>query len=154
MACMLASKPLTLTYFNGKLDHLAPILERLMRCVVYQDGPLPTQCWIRNTAPTPNGYTVVTVWKTPIKAHNLSYQIFVGAIPQGLELDHLCRVRACCNPEHLEPVTRRENWLRGESPNRIAHTTNVCKRGHNLLVTGYISPTGVRKCRQCRKGRY
>lgn len=58
-----------------------------------------------------------------VNAHRFAYETFVGPIPPGLDLDHLCRVRACVRPSHLEPVTRRENLLRGETL-AAAHAAN------------------------------
>lgn len=79
------------------------------------------------------------------KAHRLCYEQFVGPIPEGLQLDHLCRNRLCVNPDHLEPVTNRENTLRGDAPNAVAHRTGICQRGHQMETL----PNGRRRCRKC-----
>src|SRR5690349_20028702 len=52
-----------------------------------------------------------------LMAHRVAYELARGPIPEGLQLDHLCRNRLCCNPDHLEPVTRQENVARGRAPN-------------------------------------
>src|ERR1035437_6508103 len=77
---------------------------------VNKDGP--GGCWLW-TASTACGYGQIKVGKKVVRVHRFAYQLLVGDIPDGLQLDHLCRVLICCNPAHLEPVTNRENVLRG-----------------------------------------
>ena len=78
-----------------------------------------TGCWLWTGATTPGGYGRLTVGsqidgtRRQVRAHRRSYERLVGPIPDGLDLDHLCRTPGCVNPEHLEPVTRRENIRRG-----------------------------------------
>lgn len=102
-------------------------------------------CWLwRGSVGAKDGYGRFYDGERPIVVHRWAYEHFVGPIPDELTIDHLCRVRACCNPAHLEPVTRGENARRG---NIKTH----CVRGHefndeNTLV---VSTTGVRKCRPC-----
>lgn len=82
-------------------------------------------------------------------AHRIAYELVVGPIPEGLTLDHLCRVRRCVNPEHLEPVTMGENLRRGMSPAMISKRTGICKRGHSL-ADAYRRWNGeVTNCRTC-----
>lgn len=86
-------------------------------------------------------------------AHRQSYELFVGTIPDGMTIDHLCRVRACVNPMHLEVVTNRENVLRGETLQAANARKTHCPRGH--LLSGdnlYLRPDGKgRDCKTCRR---
>lgn len=89
--------------------------------------------------------------------HRLAYEMWVGPIPEGLDLDHLCRVRNCLNPEHLEPVTRKENLRRGigaqlSSERQLSKTE--CRNGHLYTeATMYIDYRGLRKCRICDRAK-
>lgn len=108
-------------------------------------------CWLWRGAKDPCGYGQVW-WETrPHKAHRVTYMLANGPIPSGLELDHLCKVRHCVNPAHLEPVTHRENLLRGDTfQSRNAAKTH-CKRGHEFSPENiYVLRDGGRRCRACR----
>lgn len=102
-----------------------------------------TGCWLWLGAVS-NGYGRALGGKL---AHRLMYEREVGAVPDGLDLDHLCRVRSCVNPAHLEPVTRRENLLRGDTIPRRNAMRNTCANGH---AYDYIDSNGSRHCRTCR----
>lgn len=95
----------------------APMAVRILRgCSESEQG-----CWVRKGSLTDRGYGNVAVTGSTkhLLMHRVMYEALVGPIPEGLELDHLCRVRACCNPWHLEPVTHGEN-LRRSWPERRA----------------------------------
>lgn len=84
-------------------------LDRIMR-----KRELVGACWSFGGALTRAGYGVVGVELRTVYVHRYVYERLVGPIPTGLVIDHLCRNRACFNPDHLEPVTQRENCLRGD----------------------------------------
>lgn len=77
--------------------------------------PLANGCWEWVAARTRDGYGRYWVNPSHVLAHRWAYEKLTGPIPTGLESDHLCRNRACVNPAHIEPVTRRENLLRGDT---------------------------------------
>lgn len=85
-----------------------------------------------------------------VTAHDWAYRQLVGEVPDGRELDHLCRVPLCVRPSHLEPVTHRVNCLRGVSPNAINARKEVCSRGHPFAGENLIQTRTGRKCRACR----
>lgn len=91
-----------------------------------------------------------------VYAHRWAYEALVGPIPDGLTLDHLCRNRACVNPDHLEPVTGATNSLRGESPAAVNARKTNCPKGHeytaeNITYGGYSGRE--RRCRACNRER-
>lgn len=84
-------------------------------------------------------------------AHLFAYRLLVGPIPFGLQLDHLCRNRWCCNPQHVEPVTSQVNLLRGIGPTATNAAKVACPRGHPYdLFNTYVDSKGSRHCKQCR----
>lgn len=86
-------------------------------------------------------------------AHRMTYELLVGPIPDGLQIDHLCRVRNCVNPAHLEPVTLRENLARSSNPAAIGILYNTCIRGHEFTPENtYIRPSRPRSriCKRCQ----
>lgn len=86
-----------------------------------------TECWNWLGARTQAGYGIFTIKKRPIGAHQYAYRVFVGLVPDGFQIDHLCRNVSCCNPAHLEAVTPSVNRLRGSNVNT---RKTACPRGH------------------------
>lgn len=106
----------------------------------------PAGCWLWTGCVNGKGYAAFG----GNGAHRFAHAWFVGPIAPGLEVDHLCRVRRCVNPAHLEAVTGLENRLRGTCyPYRLGR----CKRGHNLADVGLAknSTNGEVFCRECRR---
>lgn len=115
-----------------------------------------TGCWEWTGAIGPNGYGRMTHKKdgryVKLYAHRVSYEMHKGAIPDELVIDHLCRNRKCVNPDHLEPVSNRENILRGTSPIANAARATHCPAGHSYSGENlYVTRNGHRCCRKCTR---
>lgn len=107
-------------------------------------------CWEWKASKNAYGYGQFYTGETMRLAHVISYQLLVGEVPAGLDLDHLCRNRSCVNPDHLEPVTRRENIARGSSVVARQMEQTECKYRHPLSGdNSYIDGRGRRVCRAC-----
>lgn len=122
------------------------VVERLRARLAYPESG----CWIWTGALNKSGYGAIGSGAKVLRTHRVMYEHVVGPIPTGLQLDHLCRVRSCCNPDHLEPVTNYENWMRGEHPVVKVIRDGVCKRGHELTEENtYRRKAGGILCRTC-----
>ena len=108
-------------------------------------------CWVWTAGKSRDGYGNFKRDGKDLKAHRVAYELVRGSIPTGLDLDHLCRVRACVNPDHLEPVTRRENIMRGAGYTAEQARKTACKRGHEFTAENTYAWRGGRICRTCRK---
>ncbi|ALJ22053.1 HNH endonuclease signature motif containing protein [Microbacterium sp. No. 7] len=87
--------------------------------------------------------------------HRISVRVLQGSIPGGMQVDHLCRNRSCCNPAHLEVVTARENTDRSENYIAKNRRKTACVRGHdltgsNLIIKAVRGKAPYRQCRECR----
>lgn len=114
----------------------------------------PDDCW--PWTGTVNAYGYGIYGKANTFVHRIAYIDRVGQIPPGLTIDHLCRTRLCCNPAHLEAVTRGENVMRGESPPARNARKTECTNGHpfNDANTYYRKDrAGRRQCRACDRER-
>jgi hypothetical protein len=143
------------------MDELTPaqvqhLQRRVKELMVVEDRGHSTPCWISHRAAQSNGYTKLGYLGQTLLTHRVAYTVYVGAIPDGLVIDHLCRQRACCNPDHLEPVTTRVNLLRGEGFVAQQARRTHCPRDHALVGDNvYRRPDGSnrRECRTCRNTR-
>lgn len=113
-------------------------------------------CWLWKAGKDSKGYSQFYAGKM-VQGHVYSYMHFIGTVPEGKELDHICRVRSCVNPFHLEPVTHQENCIRGDKAKLQTH----CKNGHEMVDSNlYIYNrtrngfTGIyRMCKECKRQR-
>lgn len=126
-----------------------PLSERIERnSLIVASG-----CWVWLGASTKGGYGLINVRQLNKCAHRVSYETYIGPIPDGLTIDHLCRFTLCVNPAHLEPVSITENILRGQGPSaRQARQTCCPKCGgeysrHSTCVRGRVKV--YRRCRRC-----
>lgn len=127
---------------------MADVLTKVMaRCVPVDD------CWVW-IGPATQGYGMLKPYRGPARiVHRVVYEALAGPIPAGLTLDHLCRNRRCCNPDHLEPVTSAENVLRGFGPPAINARKTHCNRGHELSGNNLRMEGDRRRCRTCERQR-
>lgn len=108
-------------------------------------------CWLWTAWTDPDGYGYFRDGPRKVGAHRWAYARWVEAIPAHLEIDHLCRVRNCVNPEHLEAVTRRENTLRSESFTAVNARKTHCPRGHAYTPENTYIYRRSRHCRACNR---
>ena len=123
---------------------------------VNKDGPLwnGTPCWLWGGSPNTSGYGTIRVNGVNTLAHRYSYELHIGLIPNGYELDHLCRRLMCVSPAHLEAVTHRENCLRGISNSAVNAMKTHCLRGHEFNEENTYRNSQGRKCRACERVRW
>lgn len=109
-------------------------------------------CWLWRAGKFWHGYGQFSVNNKSRYAHRVAYELEFGPVPDGMQLDHLCRVRLCVRPSHLEAVTQTENIRRGVSPTALNRRLTKCKRGHDLSGDNiHVNARGYRQCRVCRR---
>jgi len=123
----------------------APLLARLEAKVRRE----PAGCWKWRGSPRGDGYGQLRVAGYWWGAHRLAYTLWVGPIPDGLTIDHLCRQPLCVNPAHMEPVTKRENTLRGFGITAQQARRTHCPRGHAYDEGNTYFSRNKRSCRRC-----
>lgn len=125
----------------------SPLTRFLMRCKRQENG-----CIVLEAMPS-QIYPRIKIKGKPTRAVRFAYQTFVGPIPEGMQLDHLCFNTKCVNPLHVEPVTGRENTLRSNNPAAINSRKTQCVNGHPFDDENTYTWNGMRGCITCRKER-
>ena len=122
----------------------------------------PNGCWLWTASTLGGGYGQFRQRAVQVSpyAHRVAYELLIGPIPEGLELDHLCRVRHCVNPTHLEAVTHQENMVRGAGVSGRLYAgvypssrKTHCPRGHEYDEANTRRYNGRRHCRACDAAR-
>jgi hypothetical protein len=132
----------------SQIDTLSPSAVARFWAKIDQSG----SCWTWTAHLNAKGYGQFGVSGRNVKAHRFAYELLVGPIPAGLVIDHLCRNRACCNPDHMEPVTGAVNILRGVGLAAVNARKTKCLRGHPLSGDNLcVRADGERECRECRR---
>lgn len=106
------------------------------------------ECWLWTGYLSADGYGAISVGGKPTGAHRAAYETYTGPIPEGMEIDHLCRVRHCVNPAHLEAVTHKVNMQRRDY---TPVPKERCKNGHPFDEANTRVSNGKRVCRACRR---
>lgn len=132
------------------VEQLPPRMQSKIQLELSPIAGLPGFCWAWTGAIQSKGYGSVQHDGRRQSTHRLAYSLLIGTIPAGLEIDHLCRNRRCCNPAHLEPVTRKVNAERSGPATKL-----YCVHGHklvgdNLIIKKRGERTSVRNCRTCQ----
>ena len=131
-------------YDSLTIEELEKLVHRFTAKIVKEN------CWKWESALN-KGYGVFSIKNKTKQAHRLSFELFSGRIPKGLQLDHLCRNPKCVNPSHLEPVTPKENMNRSMS---VAYQRNKteCRNGHSYSAENtVINKRGARECLTCTR---
>lgn len=142
----MADTPQDLCAASGNSARPHALAERLARGVA-KDPDSDCLLWVGGRLVS--GYGKIKIGGKNISVHRAAYEIAKGPIAPELVIDHLCRNRACCNVDHLEPVTRGENVLRGVGRAAINRRRTHCVNGHPFDEANTRLHKGRRVCRQC-----
>lgn len=135
------------------LGDIIRFMKRIRKRAAPANAPVKGPCWIWQ-GKLKDGYGRFDFDGVTQRAHRVGYMLFVGPIPPGVVLDHVCRVRKCANPQHVEPVTQRENIMRGSNHVAIRARTTHCPAGHAYdEANTYRDKKNRRYCRACRRAR-
>lgn len=157
--CQRVRKPLGLCQMHydrkRRRGTLEPLVKLTREETFWSRVDASGDCWEWTRGKTSGGYGEFRVGYTQWSTHRYAWVNLVGEIPEGMHLDHLCRNRICCNPDHLEIVTGRVNILRGEGFSAHNARKTHCNRGHELTEENTYtatrkSGTTWRACRKCR----
>lgn len=112
-------------------------------------------CWEWTGSQTPTGYgTFFPTRSTPVRAYRFAWELLIGPIPEGMQIDHMCMNTRCVNPLHLRLATPRENTLRGHSRSAINARKTHCNQGHPLSGDNLRQVRKGRSCIACEQRRY
>ena len=135
-------------YNSGRLSGEIPLLtdeDRFIENVDFTDT-----CWLWTGNLNDSDYGRFGSGKKSHRAHRWAWEQWVGPIPEGFDIDHICRVHRCVNPDHLEPTTQYINKMRGESPFALNKRKEFCPSNHEYTIENtYTSKSNMRHCRKC-----
>src|SRR6266702_1856340 len=133
-------------------NETALVVQEAAPLALFGTSDLAAPCWIATRKPNKAGYVYVVVDGKSLRAHRYVWEQMRGPIPEGMELDHLCRENRRVNPQHVEPVTHGENCRRG-TRGRNQRSKNHCPYGHEYTDANTYRDSKGRQCRACRTRR-
>jgi hypothetical protein len=129
-----------------------PLHVRVAERIKAKVAERPDGCWEWTGFRDRKGYGRFSLGNRPTVVARASYEAFIGPIPEGLTIDHLCRFPPCVNPAHLAVVTRAENTMRGETVTAKNAQARACPKGHAYdEANTYVDKRGRRSCKACRE---